>query len=52
MEDCWDDDFNMSAYAAYEHGDLKFDLTCGYVENRCNAEMCDIPDIASIVYEQ
>jgi hypothetical protein len=44
-EDYYDESYKRSAYAAYEYGNLGYELTNGYVENRWKAEACEIPEI-------
>lgn len=46
LEDDYDDNFHMSAYSAYEHGCLDWDLVKEHIENhhRYNAKPCDIPE--------
>lgn len=49
IEDYYDDDFNYSAYAAWEYGDMKWDLTKDRIENRWKAVQCDVPNIPETV---
>jgi len=44
-EDAYDDYFKMSAYAAWEYGNLKWDVTKDRIENRWNTTRCEVPKI-------
>lgn len=50
IEDYYDDDFNYSAYATWEYGDMKWDLTKDRIENRYDTEPCEVPEIQEIVH--
>lgn len=43
IDDPYDDDFKMSAYAAWEYGSLKYDLVKGRIENCWKAVRCEVP---------
>ena len=43
--DPYDDYYKCSAYAAWEYGDLKWNLTKDRIENRYNTVRCDVPEI-------
>lgn len=45
IDDPYDDSFHGSAYAAWEYGDLGWDLTKDRVENRWKAVQCPVPEI-------
>lgn len=44
VDDPYEEYFKGSAYAAWEYGDLGYDLTKDKVENRWKAVQCDVPD--------
>ena len=46
-DDEYDDDFKMSAYAAWEFGDIERDVTKDFMDlnMRCTAKLCEVPEI-------
>lgn len=46
--DPYDEYYNMSAYAAWEYGTLKFDVIKDRVKNSWKATQCEVPDIETI----
>lgn len=44
-DDPYDDYYKQSAYAAWEYGDLRWNLTKDRIENRYKAVRCDVPEI-------
>ena len=47
IDDPYEDGFKGSAYAAWEYGDLGYDLTKGRIENRWKSVQCDVPEIVA-----
>ena len=47
IEDEYDENFHCSAYAAFEYGDIEWNITSGRMDTdmRCTGKRCDVPDV-------